>query len=217
MQINRKERKTGGQIKTETAGWSKAVAVAPAADLSEDTRYGGAHNDFISWSGGGASIHSFGARDEDDLINLVQMHVWIVCASIFFLCDERLSDVSSEEIYYAKKTSVHTWYIIIDRIADWNICLTAKVFHYNIWNFFYWSWFLTNNFFLCLIVFVLSLDRIRRHKFSVAIVDLFSWLLAFLHIPCLHSFCQCQFKASLRFNWWAPFLNKNHFPNHFWV
>jgi hypothetical protein len=55
----------------------------------------------------------------------------------FFLCDERLSDVSSEEIYYAKKTSVHTWYIIIDRIADWNICLTAKVFHYNIWNFFY--------------------------------------------------------------------------------
>lgn len=96
----------------------------------------------------------------------------------FFFCVMRDYRMSHQKRYTMQKTLVHTWYIIIDRIADWNICLTAKVFHYNIWNFFYWSWFLTNSFFsLFDCICSLSLDRIRRHKFRVAIVDLFSWLL----------------------------------------
>lgn len=55
----------------------------------------------------------------------------------FFFCVMRDYRMSHQKRYTMQKTLVHTWYIIIDRIADWNICLTAKVFHYNIWNFFY--------------------------------------------------------------------------------
>lgn len=77
----------------------------------------------------------------------------------FFFCVMRDYRMSHQKRYTMQKTLVHTWYIIIDRIADWNICLTAKVFHYNIWNFFLLKLISYKQLFFFVWLYLFSLSR----------------------------------------------------------